>query len=729
MIGVAEIDRKYDVLAKLGEGGMGTVYKVRHRYLDELRVIKTIKANLNVDEDLQQRFLREAQVAAKLRHPNIATIHDFSVGEDGTAFIAMEFIEGMNLREYQKAGKRLDVAQVAEVGRQTLAALAYLHSKQFVHRDISTDNMMLSWDDDRIVLKLIDLGLAKSLENDQQWHTKTGTVVGKVRYISPEQLNAGMSGAGVDHRSDLYSFGVVLYELLTRQFPITGADEMSMIAGHLYRPPKSFEETDPNATVPIPLRRVILKALEKDPKSRFCSADEFSRAITTSISGVGTASGISPAAGSPGAKLAETTELAPGLSQQLTQPANVAENGQADEALATPPDAATAPSVNTTSATAPTLAAPLPPVAAGTVATAPASSFSDLESAPTATLITDDAQLAETALLEPPQTAPAEPTAPLAPAKRQSPWPLMAVAITAILALVGWFGLRPGSDEATTPSDDVATTATGVSEPSSDAAGTAGISAAGDSIFFGTHHALVIGNNNYLELPGLETAINDARAMADLLERRYGFQVRLLEDVNRTQLISALHDFNETLTARDNLLVYYAGHGQLQGESEYWQPIDAQPDRTTNWISTRFEISATLKQSAARHILVVADSCYSGAIAGVESLAAPAAQGDLPIRELVKRPSRLVLTSGGLSPVLDTGDARHSLFARVLLAELQKNREIRSVSSLFPAIRDEVSRTAIVRGGEQVPILAPIPDSLDEGGEFFFVPKPTTSSG
>ena len=193
-IGIAEIDRKYDVLEKLGEGGMGTVYKVRHRFLDELRVIKTIRPQLEIDEDLQQRFLREAQVAAKLRHSNIATVHDFSVVEDGTAYIAMEYIDGKNLRQHQRSEPPLGVAQVIEVGRQALGALSYLHSKRFIHRDISTDNMMLDASDGRLSVKLIDLGLAKSLHNERQWQTQTGMVVGKVRYISPEQLKRWYGG-------------------------------------------------------------------------------------------------------------------------------------------------------------------------------------------------------------------------------------------------------------------------------------------------------------------------------------------------------------------------------------------------------------------------------------------------------------------------------------------------------------------------------------------------------
>ncbi|MEM7350762.1 MAG: protein kinase [Acidobacteriota bacterium] len=663
-IGIEEIDRKYEVLGKLGEGGMGAVYKVRHRYLEELRVIKTIRPQLQVDEDLQQRFLREAQVAAKLRHPNIAIIHDFSVGEDGTAYIAMEYIEGLNLRQYQRTRRPLGVAAVLDVGRQTLAALSYLHSKQFVHRDISTDNMMLSQADGRMEVKLIDLGLAKSLQNEHQWKTKTGLVVGKVRYISPEQLNAGMSGVTIDHRSDLYSFGVVLYELLTRKFPITGEDEMSMIAGHLYRPPKSFDETDPEAKVSVPLRQVILKALEKEPDNRFASAAEFSRALAACAVGV---------AGEPATSIGRTTVLG-------TDP------GQ-------------------TGATAPTWQSPV-------------ASKADPSTVETATWATEieDPGADRTVAVEGGQAQ--------GEGASKGRRLALAVAATAALALAGvgaWFGF--GRDnESVTPSASRA-----ADEPAAATAAASPGAESIDEIFFGSNHALVIGNNNYRWLPPLDTAINDARAVADLLERHYGFEVRLLEDASRHDLISALYDFNEILTARDNLLVYYAGHGQLENKREYWQPIDAQPGRTSNWISTRHEISGTLRDSAARHILVVADSCYSGALAGIEAPApAPGGHSVEEIRDRVKRSSRLVLTSGGLSPVLDSGEARHSVFARVLLEALRNNRQVVGVSSLFPHIRSQVSKTALDRGGEQVPILAPILDTQDEGGEFFFVPKAAT---
>lgn len=672
-IGVAEIDRKYEVLGKLGEGGMGAVYKVRHRLLDEPRVIKTIRPQLEIDNDLQERFKREARVAAQLRHPNIAIVHDFSVGEDGTAYIVMEYVEGKNLRQYQRTEQPLGMGQVIEVARQALDALSYLHGKHFIHRDISSDNMMLHWNGGRIEVKLIDLGLAKSLHSDQQWHTRTGMVVGKVRYISPEQLNAGMAGVEIDHRSDLYSFGVVLYELATRQFPITGEDEMSMIAGHLYRPPKSFDETDPEARVPAGLRQVILKALEKVPADRFASAEDFSRALE--------GCGLQPTH-SAGGSQGRSSEV---MSEQVTL------------------------SLATSAETAPALARG---AAASTATMRSVAAEEDLS--PTVAMDSPAAVPAPVAVAaEPTVVRPTPGTAPTAPSGRRVgrvPGRMLAALAAVVIVLVGgWYSWRGGARSG------------GEAGPGTPAEAR---TAAVEDVFYGNNHALVIGNDEYQKLLPLETAVNDARAVARLLERRYGFEVRLLENVDRQQLISALFDFNESLTARDNLLIYYAGHGQLQGQSVYWQAIDADPDRSSQWINTRYEISGVLKQSLARHILVIADSCYAGAMGG-PAAAQPTAPSDPgQVRELAKRNSRLVLSSGGLSPVLDTGGARHSLFARVLLETLGGNRDVVGVSRLFPTIREEVLKAASERGGEQVPVLAPIPDSFDEGGELFFVPTP-----
>ncbi len=274
-----EIEATYEVLSKMGEGGMGAVYKVRHRFFDEIRVVKVMKAGFDAVDGLKERFLGEAKHGKQLRHPNLAEVLDFSIASDGTAYMVMEYIEGVNLREVlARNGGPLDYRFVIPIAEQALSALEYLHSRRFVHRDISPDNIMLTREDNAEPrVRLIDLGIAKSLESTLNL-TMAGRFIGKVQYAAPEQF-----GGRVDARSDIYSLGVVLYELLTGVKPITGHDDMSVMAGHMSRPPRSFEETDARGAVPQAVRAAVMKALAKNREERFGSAAEFANALRAAI--------------------------------------------------------------------------------------------------------------------------------------------------------------------------------------------------------------------------------------------------------------------------------------------------------------------------------------------------------------------------------------------------------------------------------------------------------------
>lgn len=267
---------KYEILEKLRQGGMGAVYKVRHRLLDEVRVVKVLRSWALGSEEARSRFLHEARVASRLRHPNLAVLHDFAVDEDGEAWLVSEYIDGWTLRELLRRLGPPPLSLGLEIGRQSLKAIGHLHRQRIVHRDISPDNLMLTRDVDGLPLvKLIDLGIAKALE-DGSGATATGVFLGKPRYASPEQFLE----IPVDERSDLYSFGVVFYELLTGRCPIAGHDALSLMAGHLQHPPLSFDESDPDGRIPPDLQAILIGgALEKRPEDRVPTAEELAEAL------------------------------------------------------------------------------------------------------------------------------------------------------------------------------------------------------------------------------------------------------------------------------------------------------------------------------------------------------------------------------------------------------------------------------------------------------------------
>lgn len=245
---------------------------------------------------------------------------------------------------------------------------------------------------------------------------------------------------------------------------------------------------------------------------------------------------------------------------------------------------------------------------------------------------------------------------------------------------------------------------------------------------FGNFHALVIGNDEYVHLRDLRTAVVDAKSVAALLEQRYGFRTQLLTNANRYAILSALNSLRESLTSDDNLVIYYAGHGVLDDVNNrgHWLPVDAEAGSSANWIPTT-AVTDILNIMKARQVLVVVDSCYAGAL--TRSSMARLSTATTPderlhwLRAVMRKRARVVLTSGGIAPVLDSGGGAHSVFAKALLDVLASNVELLDGQRLFREVAARVSYAAGNVGFDQVPEYAPIRYAGHEAGEFFFVPR------
>ena len=250
---------------------------------------------------------------------------------------------------------------------------------------------------------------------------------------------------------------------------------------------------------------------------------------------------------------------------------------------------------------------------------------------------------------------------------------------------------------------------------------------------FGRYYALIIGNRNYAALEDLETPINDARQLADILEKQYGFNVQLLLDADRVTVMQAINELHEILGENDNLLLYYAGHGSLvevgERDAGYWLPVNADPPpNDAFWVSNEF-VTNHLGRIKAKRVLVVADSCYGGLLSSspghlfLGTGRSGASQDPEYIRYKLPRRSRLLLSSGGDKPVIDTGGDGHSVFARELIEALKSNKAILSAPDLFLKVSEPVKARAAASDFVQVPVYKSIKGAGHEVGDFFFVPQ------
>jgi hypothetical protein len=251
----------------------------------------------------------------------------------------------------------------------------------------------------------------------------------------------------------------------------------------------------------------------------------------------------------------------------------------------------------------------------------------------------------------------------------------------------------------------------------------------------GKFYAVVIGNNTYRDTagyPSLKSAANDATAVSNVLRDRYGYQTTLVLNGGRLEMLSALNDMREKLKPEDNLLIYYAGHGELAGSQGYWIPVDASAGNNKTWISNA-QISDILNTIQAKHILVVADSCYSGAMTRASAPSFDA--GSMPpekwaawVKAMNNGRSRTALTSGGEMPVPDVGSGNHSYFARAFLNVLRDNNRLIEAQRVFREVSTSLALSAADSPVPQIPTYAPIRFAGHESGEFFFLPKGATAA-
>ncbi|MBK7582298.1 MAG: serine/threonine protein kinase [Myxococcales bacterium] len=271
---------RFTILARVGAGSMGAVYRARQDAVGRDVALKIVHGERAYDAETKVRFEREARATSALVSPHTVTVFDFGEAADGSWFLAMELLEGATLGEQLRRVPRFSAADAVRIARQAAVSLSEAHAKGIVHRDLKPDNLFLAkvpvqggaLDE---VVKVLDFGIAKLVHGDErrmdQLETQAGTVFGTPRYMSPEQAQ----GAPLDARTDLYSLGVILYQMLAGRPPFVDDDAVVVMACHIKEPPPAFAEVAPEAYVPLALEAVVRRALQKNPDARHQSAEAF----------------------------------------------------------------------------------------------------------------------------------------------------------------------------------------------------------------------------------------------------------------------------------------------------------------------------------------------------------------------------------------------------------------------------------------------------------------------
>jgi serine/threonine-protein kinase len=356
---------KYRILSKIGQGGMGAVYKALHVTFDELRAIKVISPELINDQLFLKRFQHEAIITRKLQHPNAVRVDDIDQAEDGRPFIVMEYIEGKSLRKLIEQEGAMAVPRVCSIIKQVSSALDAAHRLGMIHRDIKPDNIVLIDTPQGEQAKVLDFGIAKLKEGRRgetggMTLTGTGVVIGTPQYMSPEQA-MGKRGDQLDGRSDLYSLGIVMYQMLTGDLPFHAETTMEMLLAHLQVPPMNVRAVRPELQIPEPVANLVMCLLEKKPEQRPADA-------RTLIAEIERAEAIAAAPAEVPASAKATWVVTPRSSyspdaaealREALRSSPPARRGAVQASVATPPPVAAPPVVEPLPAPAPRPAPPL----------------------------------------------------------------------------------------------------------------------------------------------------------------------------------------------------------------------------------------------------------------------------------------------------------------------------------------------------------------------------------
>lgn len=284
---------RFKILSKIGQGGMGAVYKAEQVRMGRICAVKVIPHEMAKDRDAIERFDREAKMSALINDQHAVTVYDFGETEDGMYFLAMEFVEGETLSGLMRREGILPLSKVIPMVQQACQALHAAHSQAIVHRDLKPDNIMISKKDGRDFVKILDFGIAK-ISSDERRNdlTRAGLVVGTPLYMSPEQL----SGEKLDPRSDIYSFALIVYQMLSGGLPFNGDNAQALMIKRLTDDPLPIKSVNPNVVVPPNVEAVLLAALARDPNKRTASIKTFSEQFIQAANAARVSSGTLPTA-------------------------------------------------------------------------------------------------------------------------------------------------------------------------------------------------------------------------------------------------------------------------------------------------------------------------------------------------------------------------------------------------------------------------------------------------